>query len=76
RTDLARRYAYALFFRSNIRISWVTVLDLNVRSINIRSLAELGPGQDAAMDAICRSILCDEPCEDPSSRHPGEHAPI
>lgn len=71
-TDIARRYAYALFFRSNIRISWFTVLDLNVRSINIRNLAELAPGRDASMDAICRSILCDEPCEDPSWRDLGE----
>lgn len=64
-TDLARRYAYAFFFRSNIPINHYSVLDLGITSLNIRSLDDLSPGRDPAMDLICRGILRDEPMEWP-----------
>jgi len=39
------------------------VLDLNVTTLNIDSLADLTPGRDPSMDIICRGILRDEPME-------------
>jgi len=65
--ELARRYAFALFFRSNIPINHYAVLDLNVTSLNIDCLADLAPGRDPSMDIICRGVMLDEPMEYPFS---------
>lgn len=65
--ELARRYAYALFFRSNIPVSFFKVLNINLTSLNINSLADLAPGQDSTIDIICRSVLLDEPMEFPNT---------
>jgi hypothetical protein len=62
---LARRYAYALFFRATIPISHVSVFDLDVASINLQDLDALAPGRDRSVDAVCRGILRDEPFENP-----------
>ncbi|MHC4211129.1 MAG: capsular polysaccharide export protein, LipB/KpsS family, partial [Planctomycetota bacterium] len=62
---LARRYAYSLFFRATIPISHVSVFDLDVASINLEGLEALAPGLDPSVDAICGSILRDEPFENP-----------
>ena len=58
---MARRYAYALFFRSNIPVNHYRVLDLNVTRLQIRTLDELSPGRDSSMDIICKGILRDDP---------------
>ena len=63
--ELARRYAYALFFRSNIPINHYEVLDVGVTSLKINSLNDLAPGRDASMDVICRGILNDGTIEAP-----------
>jgi hypothetical protein len=58
--ELARRYAYAFFFRSNIPITHYGVLDLGVTSLNIDSLEDLAPGKNASIDIISRGVLLDE----------------
>jgi len=63
--ELARRYAYALFFRSNILINHFEVLDVGVTALKIKSLNDLMPGRDPSMDVICRGILNDEIIESP-----------
>ena len=63
--QLARRYAYAFFFRSNIPVTHYNVLDLGVTSLNINSLEDIAPGRDPSMDIICRGILLDELMEYP-----------
>ena len=65
--EMARRYAYALCFRANLIISHFDLLDVNVKSLNIDSLAELAPGRDAVVDAVCRGVLNDEPFEAPAT---------
>ena len=61
RTQLARRYAYSLFFRLDIPINHFSVEFPHVTELHIDSLAEIVPGADPAMDVICRGILRDEP---------------
>jgi len=63
--ELGRRYAYAVFFRADIPIQHFRMLDIHVADLLIDSLADLLPGQDACMDALCRGVLLDEPFENP-----------
>lgn len=65
---LARRYAYALFFRNDIPINHFCIEDVNVSDLTIKSLVDLLPSADPSMDAICRGILYDEPFENPETR--------
>lgn len=59
--ELARRYAYALFFRSALPVRHFTAVFPNVTALHIKGLEELAPGRDPTMDAVCRTILLDEP---------------
>ncbi len=52
-TQRARKYAYHFFMRRMIPIRY---LDDKLRP-NVRSLAELGPGQDPGMDVLCKGVL-------------------
>lgn len=62
-----RRYAYELFFRSNLPINHYQLADnFNILALNINDLRDLGPGRDTTMDAVCRGILLDEPFINPS----------
>ena len=61
--ELARRYAYYVFFRQSLPLSAFDVFDWDVTRINLGRLADLAPGRDAGMDAICNGILCDAPFE-------------
>ena len=77
--ELARRYAYALFFRSNIPIEFYTVLNQDVTEIRYERLADLAPGNDPALDAVCRGVLLDEPFEAPeptATTADRSHAPV
>ena len=56
---LGRRYAYAFFFRAAIPVRHFRTRNLDVATITIDDLSELAPGRDAAMDAICATILTD-----------------
>jgi hypothetical protein len=73
--EMARRYAYAFFFRSNIPVNHYSVLDLGVTSLNINSLEDLAPGRDRSMDTVCRTILYDAPGENPDLVQPGGSPP-
>ena len=54
---LARRYAYLFFFRDPIPSPGVEEHVLGLARITTRDLAELGPGQNPAVDRICDGIL-------------------
>ena len=58
--ELARRYAYAFFFRACLPLDFFSVHDLNVSAIHLESLVDLTPGRSQSVDLICRSILLDE----------------
>ncbi len=60
RVELARRYAYAFFFRACLPLDYFSVHDLNVSAIHLESLVDLTPGRRQSIDLICRSILLDE----------------
>ena len=60
RVELARRYAYAFFFRASLPLDYFSVDDLNVSAIHLESLVDLTPGRSQSIDLICRSILLDE----------------
>ena len=62
---LGRRYAYAVFFRADIPIRHFRMLDIHVAEVLIDTLADLLPGRDPCMDALCRGVLLDEPFENP-----------
>ncbi len=70
RREYARRYAYAFFFRAACPIGHFTIQDFDIASIDIADLGDLAPGRDAALDAICRSILLDQP---PGTSEEREH---
>ncbi len=59
--ELARRYAYAAFFRSVLPIRHYTAVFPNITSLNLDTLDDLAPGCDPTMDVICRGVLLDEP---------------
>jgi len=59
--ELARRYAYAVFFRGALPIRHYSAMYPNITALHLNGLEELAPGRDAAMDVICRGILLDEP---------------
>jgi hypothetical protein len=63
--ELGRRYAYAVFFRADIPINHFRMLDINVAELTMSSLADLLPGCDPCMDAMCRGVLCDDLFENP-----------
>ena len=64
-TELARRYAYALFFRNDIPINHFQSNDFNVAKLRLDDWSDLLPGVDRSLDAICRGVLFDEPFENP-----------
>lgn len=68
-TELARRYAYALFFRNDIPINHFQSNDFNVAKLHLDNWSDLLPGADRSIDAICRGILFDEPFENPETQH-------
>lgn len=55
------RYAYAVFFRSVLPVRFYSERELNITAIHLDRLADLAPGYDESLDAICRGILLDEP---------------
>jgi hypothetical protein len=59
--DVARRYAYAAFFRTILPVTHFDSIDLRVTALNMESLDDLAPGGDDTIDAICRGVLFDEP---------------
>lgn len=59
--ELARRYAYAAFFRSILPIRHYTAVFPNITSLNLDTLNDLATGCDPTMDVICRGVLLDEP---------------
>jgi hypothetical protein len=61
RRDLARRYAYAVFFRSVLPVRFFSSVYPNVTGLHLDGLDELAPGQDDTIDTVCRGVLCDEP---------------
>ncbi len=66
--ELARRYAWALFFRNDIPVTHLHRNNLNVTDICIESADDLAPGVHPSIDAICRGVLCSEPFENPEFR--------
>ncbi|MHC4416714.1 MAG: hypothetical protein ACYS0G_15700 [Planctomycetota bacterium] len=70
RRELGRRYAYTLFFRSDIPITHLKRQDIHVATLAITDPAQLAPGGDAAVNAICRGILFDAPFENPDVADP------
>lgn len=61
--DVARRYAYGVFFRSAIPIQHYRAQYPHLTELRIRNLRDLLPGQDAGLDAVCRGVLYDEPVD-------------
>ena len=59
--ELARRYAYSIFFRANIPVRCFGIRGLDVEALHIQSLNDLAPGRDPSMDVVCQGILRDEP---------------
>ena len=59
--ELARRYAYSLFFRADIPVRCFGIRNLDVEALHIESLNDLAPGRDPSMDIVCRGVLRDEP---------------
>ena len=58
--EMARRYAYAFFFRACLPLDMFGIRDINVSEIYIESLDDLAPGRCPTMDLLCRSVLFDE----------------
>jgi hypothetical protein len=54
---LARRYAYAFFFRFMQSFPWVIDNPRSDRRLAFDSLEQLRPGADATLDRICNGIL-------------------
>lgn len=64
--QLARRYAWGLFFRNDIPITHMNRAEIvHVTELLIDSSADLAPGAHPSIDAICRGVLCNEPFENP-----------
>ena len=63
--ELARRYAWALFFRNDIPVTHLRRKNLNITDICIESADDLAPGVHPSIDVICRGVLCGEPFENP-----------
>ena len=59
--ELARRYAYSLFFRIALPIRHFRAMFPNITGLHLESLSDLAPGQDPSIDLACRGILLDEP---------------
>ncbi len=66
-TELARRFAYAQFFRVDVPVSHFRFRGSVVADLPLRSLGTLAPGADPSIDAVCRGILCDAPFENPEA---------
>lgn len=57
--ELGRRYAYAVFFRSAMPLHFFRSSYPNMNQLCLAGLADLQPGMDRTVDAICRGVLCD-----------------
>lgn len=55
--ELARRYANMLLFDYMVDFPWVIDVPRRDRRLAIASLAELEPGRDGSLDALCDMIL-------------------
>ncbi|HYE88384.1 MAG TPA: hypothetical protein VEA16_18610 [Vicinamibacterales bacterium] len=55
--ELARRYVHLFFLRYHIKMGWTTSPLEPPFALTIRSLQELLPGANAALDAVCEGIL-------------------
>lgn len=55
--QLARRYAHLFFLRYHVPMRWTTSPLEPPYQLTIRSLRELQPGQNPALDVVCRGIL-------------------
>jgi len=60
-TELARRYAYTLFFRCALPNRIYSALYPNLAELRLDSLEDLTPGREPAVDIITRGVLLDEP---------------
>ena len=64
--EMARRYAYAFFFRACLPLDMFSIRDIDVSEIYIESLDDLAPGRCPTMDLLCHSFLFDEIVHAPS----------
>lgn len=55
--ELARRYCHLFFLRYHVPMGWTTSPLEPPFELLIRSLAELRPGRNAALDVVCEGIL-------------------
>jgi hypothetical protein len=56
--EVARRFAYLLFFRHECIFPWFREVDnWTISDIALDSLADLAPGRDPRLDALCQAIL-------------------
>jgi hypothetical protein len=63
--ELARRFAYAMWFRAALVIRYFDVLNWNVRALKLRHWSELAAGCDPVIDTISCGVLNDAPFEAP-----------
>lgn len=59
-TEIGRRYAYAVFFRSLLPIHYYKAMYPNITELPLESLQELAVGCDDSIDQVCRGVLLDE----------------
>lgn len=63
--DVARRYAWSLFFRNDIPVTHLRRHDVHVADVLLESTADLAPGVHPSIDAICRGVMSDDPFANP-----------
>ncbi|MEZ4663126.1 MAG: hypothetical protein R2911_36720 [Caldilineaceae bacterium] len=59
-SELAQRYAYLFFFRMTIPFPYLSTLTQRRIRFHFDRLESLGPGQDAALDKLCHTILASD----------------